>query len=162
MYCLGDREADNGIFSTTSASLKNWEHNSRSAMLSAQKWLHKLSRLVGASSARQLPNDIHNNILNNIDEVPYCWDKKSGNIFLFPALSKALQKVMACQCPYGTILGVLQGNFCLVFFALQNRWFRVANMYMVEDRDAHSLRYVYRCGCGAWESGSDLVCFPDL
>lgn len=65
-YCLRDRGADNGIFSTTSASLKNGEHNVRNAMLSAQKWLHKLSCLVGASSARQLPNDVHNSILNDI------------------------------------------------------------------------------------------------
>lgn len=35
---------------------------------------------------------------------------------------------------------------------------RVANMYMVGDRDAHILIDVHKCGCGVWERGSDLVC----
>lgn len=41
---------------------------------------------------------------------------KSLVLFFFPALSKALEKVMACRCPYGAILGVvLQGNCCSCF-----------------------------------------------
>lgn len=49
---------------------------------------------------------------------------------------------MICQCPYGAILGVLEGNGCS-FIYLFNYSFsfrtdvlvKVADMYMVEDRD---------------------------
>lgn len=48
---------------------------------------------------------------------------KSLGLFFFPCsfFSKALWKVKACQCPYGAMVGVPQGNCCSFFFAFQNR-----------------------------------------
>ena len=65
---------------------------------------------------------------------------------------------MACHCPYGAILGVLQGNSCSFVHFKTDDLVRVASMYVVKDRDAHILRCVHKCDCGVWERGSDLVC----
>lgn len=73
----------------------------------------------------------------------HTFEIKSLVLLVFsPATSKALEKVMTCQCPYGGILGVLEGNGCS-FIYLFNYSFsfrtdvlvKVADMYMVEDRD---------------------------
>lgn len=62
-------------------------------------------------------------------------------LFLFsPALLRLFDKVIACWCLYGAVLGVLLGNCCSFFLPFKtDDLLSAANMYMVEDRYAYEM-----------------------
>lgn len=85
--------------------------------------------------------------------------QKAWYYFFLTALSEALEQVMACQCPDGAILGVLQGKCCSPLCVSKHSLVRMTNVCMVEDRAAPPSRYAHKRGCGAWQKGSHLLFF---